>query len=121
MSVLTHHVPWGKKVNLLFTFWLTDVHNLLSFLYPNFCILGYDHSIFQLVGKKNKQKSSKEKLKELMEFVGVNEKRKVVDITRKVGTAETLSESVIHCGLEEKDAYLYYFIKSHKVGETNTQ
>ena len=33
----------------------------------------------------------------------------------KVGTAESLTESVIHCELEEKDAYLYYFIKAHKV------
>jgi len=65
-------------------------------------------------GKQLKQKSSKDKLKELMEFVGVSERRKVVDITRKVGTAESLTESVIHCSLEEKDAYLYYFIRSHK-------
>lgn len=65
-------------------------------------------------GKKTKQKSSKEKLKELMEFVGVGAQRKVVDITRKVGTAESLTESVIHCETEEKDCYLYYFIKSHK-------
>ena len=60
--------------------------------------------------------SPKDKMNELMTFVGVSERRKVVDITRKVGTAETLSETVIHCSLEEKDAYLYYFIKTHKVG-----
>ena len=50
-----------------------------------------------------------------MEFVGVGERKKVVDITRKAGTAQTLSESVIHCATEEKDVFLYYFIKSHKV------
>ena len=65
-------------------------------------------------GKKTKQMSPKDKMNELMTFVGVSERRKVVDITRKVGTAETLSETVIHCSLEEKDAYLYYFIKTHK-------
>ena len=48
-----------------------------------------------------------------LQMVGVRDRRKVVDITRKVGTAETLSESVIHCAITEKDFYLYYFIKSH--------
>ena len=56
-----------------------------------------------------------------MEFVGVGAQRKVVDITRKVGTAEALTESVIHCETEEKDCYLYYFIKSHKVQASYTQ
>jgi len=65
-------------------------------------------------GKRKKQKSAKEKMQELMEFVGVSERRKVVDITRKVGTAESLTESLIHCSLEEKDCYLYYFLKTHK-------
>ena len=39
---------------------------------------------FFFTGKQRKQKSSKEKLKELMEFAGVSERSKVVDITRKV-------------------------------------
>merc|ERR1719430_2046443 len=58
-------------------------------------------------------KSSEDKMNELMDAVGVKERRKVVDITRKVGTAESLSESVIHCGITEKDFFLYYFVKSH--------
>merc|ERR1719210_392432 len=64
--------------------------------------------------KKKKQMTSEQKLTELIEMVGVRERRKVVDITRKVGTAETLSESVLHCATTEKDYYLYYFIKSHQ-------
>ena len=63
--------------------------------------------------KKKKQKTSEQKLSELVEMVGMKERRKVVDITRKVGTAETLSESVLHCATTEKDYFLYYFIKSH--------
>ena len=63
--------------------------------------------------KKQKQKSSEEKIGEIMTMVGVRERRKVVDITRKTGTAETLSESVLHCGLTEKDFFLYYFITRH--------
>jgi len=63
--------------------------------------------------KKQKQKSGEEKIGEIMTMVGVRERRKVVDITRKTGTAETLSESVLHCGLTEKDFYLYYFVTRH--------
>ena len=36
-----------------------------------------------------------------------------MDITRKVGKAGTLSESVILCATTEKDYYLFYFVKSH--------
>ena len=64
--------------------------------------------------KKKKQKTSEQKLSELVEMIGMKERRKVVDITRKVGTAETLSECVLHCPTTEKDYYLYYFIKSHQ-------
>ena len=35
------------------------------------------------------------------------------DITLQVGTAETLSESILHCATNEKDFYLYYFLKTH--------
>jgi len=63
--------------------------------------------------KKQKQLTPQEKLGELMEAVGVKERKKVVDITRKLGTAESLSESAIHCALTDKDFFLYYFIKSH--------
>ena len=50
-----------------------------------------------------------------MNFAGVAEQRKVVDLTSEVKTATLLEESVIHCAIEEKDSYLYYFIKAHKV------
>ena len=62
---------------------------------------------------KKKQMTPEQKLAELIEGIGVKQRRKVVDITRKVGTAETLSESAIHCATAEKDYYLYYFVKSH--------
>jgi len=62
---------------------------------------------------KKKQMTPEQKLAELIEGIGVKQRRKVVDITRKVGTAETLSESAIHCPTTEKDYYLYYFVKSH--------
>ena len=46
-------------------------------------------------------------------MIGIKPKPKIVDITRKVGTAETLTESCIHCSITEKDLYLYYFLQQH--------
>ena len=63
--------------------------------------------------KRQKQMTSEEKLEEVITLIGVKEKRKIVDLTRKVGTAETLVESRLHCSLEEKDFYLYYFNRQH--------
>ena len=67
-----------------------------------------------LTGKKGAKKfTSKEKLKQLMSLVGVKDRPKIVDLTRKVGTAETLTESKIDCSTSEKDFYLYYFLQQH--------
>ena len=52
-------------------------------------------------------------MKELMDMIGVKSRPRVVDLTRKVGTAETLTESRIHCSTTEKDLYLYYFLQQH--------
>lgn len=35
---------------------------------------------------------------------------KVIDVTNKRGTVETLTETKILCSIEEKDLYLYYFL-----------
>merc|ERR1719278_356928 len=64
--------------------------------------------------KGAKQMTSEEKLKNLMEMIGVKPRPKIVDLSRKVGmTAETLTESRIHCSATEKDLYLYYFLQQH--------
>ena len=56
------------------------------------------YSIISLAGKKGAKKfTSKEKLKQLMSLVGVKDRPKIVDLTRKIGTAETLTESKINC------------------------
>ena len=66
---------------------------------------------------KNKQQpkkqSSKEKLRQIMDMVGVREGAKIVDITQKKGTCETLTEMQILCQLMHKDYYLYYFFLRH--------
>ena len=64
--------------------------------------------------KRNKKAlTSQEKLKEIMEMIGVRANPKIVDITRKTATAQTLIESQIRCSLLEKDQYLYYFFVQH--------
>ena len=67
-----------------------------------------------VAGKKGAKKlTSEEKLKELMNMVGVKSRPKIVDLTRKIGTAETLTESRINCSIKDKDFYLYYFLQQH--------
>ena len=41
-----------------------------------------------------------------MEAVGVKRRRKVMDITRQMGKAERLSESVIHCASMARTLFL---------------
>ncbi|XP_020855949.1 ATP-dependent RNA helicase DDX24 isoform X2 [Phascolarctos cinereus] len=61
--------------------------------------------------KKNAKKIDKTgKLDMLMRKIGMRGKPKVIDLTRKEATVETLTETKIHCDREEKDFYLYYFL-----------
>ncbi|XP_036590923.1 ATP-dependent RNA helicase DDX24 [Trichosurus vulpecula] len=61
--------------------------------------------------KKNAKKIDKTgKLDMLMQKIGMRGKPKVIDLTRKEATVETLTETKIHCDKEEKDFYLYYFL-----------
>ncbi|XP_072478570.1 ATP-dependent RNA helicase DDX24 [Notamacropus eugenii] len=61
--------------------------------------------------KKNAKKIDKtDKLDMLIQKIGMRGKPKVIDLTRKEATVETLTETKIHCDKEEKDFYLYYFL-----------
>ncbi|KAM5129268.1 ATP-dependent RNA helicase DDX24 [Mantella aurantiaca] len=65
----------------------------------------------RLLQKKRFKRMDKEsKLESLMEKVGMKGKPKVIDLTRKQATVESLTESRIHCATDEKDFYLYYFL-----------
>ncbi|NXA46233.1 DDX24 helicase, partial [Nothocercus julius] len=65
----------------------------------------------RVLQKKNAKKIDKKtKLEMLMEKVGIKGKPKVIDLTRKEATVETLTETRIHCDTNEKDYYLYYFL-----------
>ncbi|KAM8807666.1 ATP-dependent RNA helicase DDX24 [Eudromia elegans] len=65
----------------------------------------------RVLQKKNAKKIDKKtKLEMLMEKVGIKGKPKIIDLTRKEATVETLTETRIHCDTNEKDYYLYYFL-----------
>ncbi|CAN7944123.1 unnamed protein product [Ixodes hexagonus] len=88
-----------RRQNFVFSATLTMVHDLPQ----------------RLKQKARKRKlSEKDKLEQLMRIIGVSAKPKVVDLTRKLGTAETLRESRIVCSsVEDKDSRLYYFLLAH--------
>ncbi|KAK3091430.1 hypothetical protein FSP39_019832 [Pinctada imbricata] len=62
--------------------------------------------------KKTKLTEEK-KLELLMKRIKLRGKPKVIDLTKKTGTVETLTEARINCTLDEKDVYLYYFLLQH--------
>ncbi|XP_069570962.1 ATP-dependent RNA helicase DDX24 [Brachyistius frenatus] len=64
----------------------------------------------RLLQKKKKNLDQRSKLEVLMDKVGIKAKPKIIDLTRKEATVETLTETQIHCQKEEKDFYLYYFL-----------
>uniref|UniRef100_A0A3Q3WT46 ATP-dependent RNA helicase n=1 Tax=Mola mola TaxID=94237 RepID=A0A3Q3WT46_MOLML len=68
------------------------------------------HSLPTRVLQKKKNLDKRSKLEILMEKVGIKSKPKIIDLTRKEATVETLTETQIHCQKEEKDFYLYYFL-----------
>ncbi|KAG8449087.1 hypothetical protein GDO86_015949 [Hymenochirus boettgeri] len=65
----------------------------------------------RLMQKKSFKKIDKEsKVMTLIKKIGMKERSKVIDLTRKQATVETLTETKIHCATDEKDLYLYYFL-----------
>nr|XP_027234786.1 ATP-dependent RNA helicase DDX24-like [Penaeus vannamei]XP_027234841.1 ATP-dependent RNA helicase DDX24-like [Penaeus vannamei]XP_027234910.1 ATP-dependent RNA helicase DDX24-like [Penaeus vannamei] len=63
--------------------------------------------------KKVVQMTSEIKIENLVRMIGIKKNRKVVDVTRTFGTAESLTEAKIFCDKEEKDYYLYYLLKQY--------
>ncbi|XP_069345356.1 ATP-dependent RNA helicase DDX24 [Eulemur rufifrons] len=68
----------------------------------------------RILHKKHTKKMDKTaKLDLLVQKIGMRGKPKVVDLTRKEATVETLTETKIHCETDEKDFYLYYFLMQY--------
>ncbi|XP_057715598.1 ATP-dependent RNA helicase DDX24 [Corythoichthys intestinalis] len=72
--------------------------------------LTMSHTLPMRVLQKKKMTQQTDKVALLMEKVGMKSKPKVIDLTRKQATVETLTETQIHCQKEEKDFFLYYFL-----------
>lgn len=66
-----------------------------------------------LAGKKKKRITPGQKLQDLIKKIGITNP-KVVDLTSSQVTAENLVEYKIFCKFEEKDYYLYQFLRTHK-------
>ncbi|CAL8286726.1 unnamed protein product [Lota lota] len=60
--------------------------------------------------QKKRRLDHRSKLEILMQKVGIKSKPKVIDLTRKEATVETLTETQIHCDKDDKDFFLYYFL-----------
>lgn len=55
----------------------------------------------------------------LIELVGMSKNPKVIDITKKVGTVDTLTEAKISCNLDEKVADFFFYIASYFITWTS--
>ena len=49
----------------------------------------------------------------LMCAVGICEKAKLIDVTSKHGMTESLTETRLTCTMQDKDLYLYYFLRQY--------
>ncbi|XP_006839690.1 PREDICTED: ATP-dependent RNA helicase DDX24 [Chrysochloris asiatica] len=68
----------------------------------------------RILHKKHTKKIDKTaKLGVLVQKIGLRARPKIIDLTRREATVETLMETKIHCETEEKDLYLYYFLMQH--------
>lgn len=90
-----------------------DYKNLKRQTYMFSATLTTVHHIPNRMKTKGKVLTKTVKLETLMKKIGIKERRHVVDITTKKGTAEKLYEAKIICSTDEKDLYMYYFIRSH--------
>ncbi|XP_076441282.1 ATP-dependent RNA helicase DDX24-like [Babylonia areolata] len=63
--------------------------------------------------RKKEAKDAKQKLEELVQELGIQEKPKVIDLTHKDVTVDSLTETRINCPLTEKDLYLYYILRKY--------
>ncbi|KPP60782.1 ATP-dependent RNA helicase DDX24-like [Scleropages formosus] len=87
-----------NRQTFVFSATLTMVHQLPSRIWQK---------------KKGKKQDHRSKLEILMEKVGIKAKPKIIDLTRKEATVETLTETRIHCDKDDKDFYLYYFLRQY--------
>ncbi|XP_053618288.1 ATP-dependent RNA helicase DDX24 [Plodia interpunctella] len=98
----------NTRQNFVFSATLTMVHDLPSHMKGKKVT-----KRGKILNRKIEKMTPQQKIKRLVDMVGITDP-KVVDITtQNLGTAETLTESRIACSIEQKDIYLYYILKRH--------
>ncbi|XP_061380604.1 ATP-dependent RNA helicase DDX24 [Danaus plexippus] len=67
----------------------------------------------KVLNRKIDKMTPQQKIKRLVDMIGMSDP-KVVDITtQNLGAADTLTECRITCSLDQKDVFLYYILKRH--------
>ncbi|XP_041968399.1 ATP-dependent RNA helicase DDX24 [Aricia agestis] len=98
----------SARQNFVFSATLTMVHDLPSHMKGKKVT-----KRGKILNRKVEKMTPQQKIKKLVNMIGMTDP-KVVDITaQNFGTAETLTECKIACSLEHKDAYLYYILQRH--------
>ncbi|KAF5307170.1 hypothetical protein FQR65_LT00686 [Abscondita terminalis] len=98
----------------------TNRRNRQNFVFSATLTLTHELPKYLAIKKRMKLKSVKkilnmtpeQKLQKIIEILGVTAP-KIVDVTQKNCTAESLSECRITCNIDEKDFYVYYFLQKH--------
>ncbi|XP_022921246.2 ATP-dependent RNA helicase DDX24 [Onthophagus taurus] len=91
------------RQNFVFSATLTLIHELPKHLLVK----------RKVRGKKNiSDMTPDQKLQSIVDILGISNP-KVVDITKGKGTPQSLTESKITCSIDEKDYYVYYFLKQY--------
>lgn len=101
-----HFAELESILEMLHTFHFNPTRQMFIFS----ATLTMSYSLPTRVLQKKKNLDQRSKLEILMEKVGIKAKPKIIDLTRKEATVETLTETRIHCQKEEKDYFLYYFL-----------
>ncbi|GBP67429.1 ATP-dependent RNA helicase DDX24 [Eumeta japonica] len=98
----------SSRQNFVFSATLTLVHDL-----PTHLKVKKVTKRGKILNKKIEKMTPQQKIKKLVDMIGMTDP-KVVDITlENSGTAESLTECRITCALDQKDHYLYYVLKWH--------
>ncbi|KAF7279661.1 hypothetical protein GWI33_006826 [Rhynchophorus ferrugineus] len=98
----THEKSKRNRQNFIFSATLTLVHDIPKHLINK----------RKIKGKKISDMTPEQKLQKIIDSIGVTNP-KIVDLSQGTGTSGTLTECRITCSIEEKDYYVYYFLKKH--------
>ncbi|XP_030766553.1 ATP-dependent RNA helicase DDX24 [Sitophilus oryzae] len=91
-----------NRQNFIFSATLTLVHDIPRHLINK----------IKMKGRKISEMTPEQKLQKIVNTIGVTNP-KIVDLSQGTGTSGTLTECRITCPIEEKDYYVYYFLKKH--------